>query len=285
MPAATRADLVLVAGLAPALAAAFAAGSVFVPSLLDVWGLRPDHCSIHDHHTHLCALHGALPPVWIVACGAGAVAMFLTRLVSAMNVLFESRRSLTALERLGHPSAEDRSRVDVPGSPWICVAAGVFRQRIVVSASLRNHLSPACWEAAIAHERAHLARHDPLIGTLLSVALAGAWPGAAGWLGRRWREASEQAADARAARDTSTLAVAEALVAVARLRLPGDLRPALAMDALERRVGVLLEGTSVTAPARPWLVLGACIAGLAALAVSGGDSVHHALESMIATLG
>lgn len=280
--ATARADLLVAVAIAPALAVVATVAAVVGPSVLDVLGWRPDHCVLHDHHSHLCAVHGELPPAWLAGLGAVAWATLAVRLLGTTLSQVRSSRALTALARLGRPSLDDPSRIEVPGSPWVCVATGVVHRRVVVSSSLREELTPACWRAALAHEQAHLERHDPLVGLLLSIALVAAWPLSARLLGR-WREASELAADAHAARDTTPAAVAEALVAVARLAPSQVLRPALAADALQRRVLALLDRVHPAGVARPGFAACVSVSASLLLVLGGSDAAHHTFESLLAT--
>jgi hypothetical protein len=118
----------------------------------------------------------------------------------------------------------------------------------------------------------------------LSIALAAAWPVVSHRLFSQWTEASELAADAHAARETAPATVAEALVVVARLAQARTLRPALAADALQRRVLALLDPALPEAVARPMLAMSVSVSAAFVLAVGGTDAAHHTLESLLAAL-
>jgi Zn-dependent protease with chaperone function len=279
-----RADLIFALALLPGFAALAVTAAVVAPSMLHGLSIRPDHCAHHGHHAHLCAIHGALPPSWLAALGAVAVVLVLGRGLAA---LARVRRASARVERLvGFAGGStDSDIVWVPGSPWLCLAIGVRRPRVLVSRSLPEALGEARWRAALAHERAHLRRRDPATSAVLALAEAWIWPGAARALVSAWREAAEQAADAAAARETSPLDVAEAMVAVARLRPDASLQPALAAVALERRIVALLDGPDDRGSARPVGVLVGVTATALVLAVGAVDPMHHAIESLLAAIG
>ena len=173
----------------------------------------------------------------------------------------------------------------VPGAPRLCLATGLFRRRILVSSSLAEQLDPKQLEAALAHERAHLLRNDPLVSLMVQVASLGLFPLLAGFLAREHAALTEEACDQDAAREVGEPAlVAEALVKVAALA--SQTGPALAFGrgALEARVRALLRlSLSAPPPVRlPLLAVGgvAVAATLVAL-LSHSGAVHHAVETLL----
>ncbi|MCE5325447.1 MAG: M48 family metalloprotease [Planctomycetaceae bacterium] len=107
------------------------------------------------------------------------------------------------------------ARVAVP------VVIGWLRPVVLLPLSAVTALTPAQLEAILAHELAHIARHDYLINLLQAAAetLLFYHP-AAWWLSRRIRQQREYCCDDIAARATGAAAVARALTATARLALP-----------------------------------------------------------------
>lgn len=131
-------------------------------------------------------------------------------------------------------------------------------------------------DAVIAHERAHVDRHDPLWSAILAFAACVA-PFSGPWIGL-WREAAEEAADDHAACATDGLTVARALVSVARLRLDDTPGFAFGASGLERRVRRLLDNRA--RPRRSLALSGAlALAALAAAGVGAGhEPLHHFVE-------
>jgi Zn-dependent protease with chaperone function len=95
---------------------------------------------------------------------------------------------------------------------------GVLRPRLLVTRPLLDLLTPEELAAAVAHERGHLRSWDNLKRLAMRCAPDIVfWSRTSRHLEQEWSIAAEHAADARAARDTSTrLALASALIKVAR---------------------------------------------------------------------
>lgn len=274
--AARRADLALVAGLLPLFVALAVLAGVVLPSFADAVGWRPDHCAGHDHHVHLCLVHADTIPARLAAFGAIASVLVVLRAAGGLFALGRTHRHVRAIERLGRA---DGDVVRLPGSARLCHAAGVLRPRVLLSDALAMAVTPVQLAAALEHERAHLRRRDPLASALLALASFAALPFAARAASLSFRAAAEEAADADAARVHGGIAVADALLAVARLQTSTPLL-AFAEGALERRVRALLaEAPSVRARG---LIVSAIlvVVGLVA-ALLGADGIHHGVESVL----
>ncbi len=281
---ARRADLALLCGLLPMLAALASLFALVLPSVLHAGGVQPDHCLLHHHHQHLCALHGAVPHVGLLTAGAAAYTVWMVRAARLAASQWSAFRSIAALQRLGRWTHEEGfARVLVPGSPWLSLAAGVVRPRVLVSASLRAGLSDQAFQAVLAHEEAHLRRRDPQWIMLLGWAGLFAVPALAGRIRAAFQEAAEEASDAEAAEALGVHALASALVAVARIQLSRP--PALALGfgytAVERRVRVLLGQPLRPARSMAARIVLAAVAVTAGLAATGSDWMHHAVESLL----
>jgi Zn-dependent protease with chaperone function len=227
------------------------------------------------------------------------------------------RRSLAGLEaeqpaagaafwRAALDAGLDPARVRiVAGLPSPAFTAGMLAPRVYVAAELAVLLDARQLAAVLAHERAHVARRDPLrLSALRGVVTAFAWiPG----LRRLADELADQAeilADDDAASATNPLVLASALLALARWprAVPaGELavgatgegrRP----DLLERRVRRLLgERVAPENPVRARSLLGAALA-LTVVWTSGvlaatplpehaiGRHCDHRAESVVAHL-
>lgn len=282
---ARRAEVSFALACAPAAAALSVVAAAAAPSLAAALGLAPDHCGSHLHHDHLCLLHGAGLRPQLAALGAVAVGVFSFRAFAALRAALEVHLKVRALERLGPPA---RGGVAwVPGGGALCHAVGIFRPRIIASAQLRQALGAGELSAALAHERAHLARRDPAAQLLLSLAGLFAPPGLAPDLARPFHQAAEEACDAEAAHAVGDGAlVAAALLQVLALRR-GDpalapLAPAFGEHHLERRVRLLLApGAPRRATARTLALATAFVLAALAAALAQSPAVHHAVETAL----
>lgn len=128
----------------------------------------------------------------------------------------------------------------------VLALAGLLRPRLIVSSAALRALSPAQWEAAVAHELAHWSARDNW-KRWLWLAAPDLFPGcrAGAGLERRWRRLREWAADDVAAGGDPrrALALAEALLRMGGAAPAPALTSALAADSrdLADRVHRLLE--------------------------------------------
>lgn len=115
----------------------------------------------------------------------------------------------------------------------VIALVGVFRPRLFVADHLVQLLDREEIAAAVAHERAHLAAKDNFKRALLRACRDVLFIAPFGRdLDRAWAEASEAAADERAATESGfTLSLASALVKIARL-VPNGIKPTLPAGAL-----------------------------------------------------
>jgi soluble lytic murein transglycosylase-like protein len=145
-------------------------------------------------------LVAALAAVW--ALGA---ALQLVRLAGGVWALHRTIARATALDRAWHDTlARIAARLDVRGRVSVAVSArvdvpmlaGILRPVVLLPAALVAGAPAPVVEAALAHELAHLRRHDTLVNALqLAVeALLFYHPGVR-WLGARVRAERENACD------------------------------------------------------------------------------------------
>jgi len=282
--AARRADAVFLLGMLPMAVAVMSWVALMLPSVLHVTGLRVDHCDLHSHHAHLCALHSGGHHVTLVVLGALAVVVTGLRVFRLSHAQLKSTRLLSQLEALGLSDDEGPFPVvTVPGSPWLCVAAGGLRRRVVVSGSLAHQMAPRHVRAVLAHEYAHLSRNDPFMKVLLAWAGLFAVPVTARVVQDHFADAAEQASDAEAAYVVGALDLAESLVSAARIVRTGVPATGMAFggSSLERRVATLLDDVSDPRPSRA-VVLGFGLAVVGAVAIPlGADTIHHTVETLL----
>lgn len=285
--AAARADAAFILGTVPAIAALTAFLAAAAPSLRILLTGAGDHCATHSHHLHLCIVHASALRPALAAIGALFLALFAFRGALRIAAWREERALLTALEAMGtrRPGGVFPV-VTVPGSPWLCVAAGVLRPRIILSATLEQRLDAPEMQSALAHERAHLRRRDPLANLLLGLAGLLSFPWVARAAADAYRAASEEASDALAAQEVGdSTAVASALLKVAAYRrsVSGlQAHAAFGEQALERRVRRLLSASG-HGRATSWALPAAF--ALSAVAVAAGllnsSALHHAVETVL----
>ena len=278
----------------------------FGSALLDAWRVTPDHCGdTTTHQPYLCWPH----PIATTAMSGTETLAILLLILALASVLWRAARwldgrwRLEVLVSMGASADETafRHRLAVGGGAWpgpitvirsdapICGVSGVRRPRLFVSTAIAERLTPAEIAVVVAHERAHVARRDPLRRLLAHLLLVAHAPG----LGRRafeaWSLAAEMACDRAAARSCgSSVAVAETLVRYRRAfagppAAPVPVTVIAFADAedLEARVRGLIappiRARKGAARRRlPWLLL--------ALALALAPGLHVGLESLLRLL-
>lgn len=281
-PSAER-RIALVAALLPVV---LSGAVVLILGIQSMVGI--DHCDAHGHHAHLCLQHGMLwaERPWAIAVVAAGLAIVAVRGI----VLFASivrGRVLVARLRARLP---DGARVQlVPSERVFCFVAGLRRPTIYVSTAARDALAPDEWDAMIAHESSHVTHRDLLHRLVLEGLLLFAAPLAGIVIRERWDAATERLRDADAAEQTSSEAVATALVRMARAQALPRLGATVAAftptgaQLLASRVESLLEGAprgEASARQLARVVIVSTIAVIA-LALVFAEPLHHALETLL----
>jgi Zn-dependent protease with chaperone function len=285
MPVEQRANLLLVWALMPLLAGLLAAVAVVTPSLLTAAGLMADHCLLHGtHHSHLCLLHpGTTPAIPRAAPLLGVLAggLLLGATIKAWR-LERAIRPWRTLRRVAASHADGSVRILETARP-VAATVGLLWPAAVFSRGLLDSLSEQAARAVRAHEAAHQRRRDPLRLALARLGAGLHLPGTGRILQRELSLAVERAADEAAARRVGDrVAVAEALLAVARMRPVSAPGPGFAQDPLEVRVRALLAGAPVSP--RPWRGTGSALAGLALALLAFSPQLHHGLETLLGHL-
>lgn len=284
---ALRADLAFLLGALPALTSLAVVTAAAAPSVAAALGFAADHCPGHGHHLHLCIVHSTGLRPALGTAGVFALAAFFFRALALVQRARGMRARLTALEALGTAREGRFPIVAVPGAPTLCHAVGLARRRVLISASLEEALSPLELKATLAHEEAHLNRRDPLTGLLLAFAGLFTAPIVARAFLAAWQMASEEAADAEAARAVGDgSCVAGALVRVASLQHRASAAPmatsAFGELALERRVRLLLQDEDRRVyPASALFLAGLTSLAGGTLALAHAASLHHAVETAL----
>lgn len=250
-------------------------------------GLLPgDHCLAHvasAHHHHLCLVHlptspeRALP--WALALGV--IALAAGRMLAAIRRGRRDARRLRALVALSRPSPYGADVRLLDTAEPIALAVGGLRRSILVSRGLIEGVSPTSLRAILAHERAHVARRDTLLGAVDHVVAALLPRAVAADLVARITLAREQACDAAAAHAVADpLRVARALTEVLRLKLRA-LPGAASFDGgiIEARIAWLLDPPTIP-PLRRWLGPGI----VALLILFGAGPLHDSAEHLLVLL-
>lgn len=283
---AAQARLLLGIAVLPALACA----AVMTAALAPTFGWILDHCttSLDPHtHPHICADHqgSTLPAVTLVALGASLLGRVATAGVRVMRGAVSALLTRRGLEQLSLDGDEHQVRVLPFEAPQAFIVGvlwpTLFVTRGLLSARHQDHLAPA-----LAHERAHLRRRDPLRRLLAMLALGFHLPGIASWLERRLACAHEMAADAAAAHEVrSPERVARALVRLTRARSEAhEAALAFAGSDLQARVTTLLDRRPRRDQPGPLVLLGA-VAVLFGVIGARADAVHHGVEIVLGFLG
>lgn len=286
LSAAARARVYLSAALFPLLASAAILTAALAPS----FGWIADHCgaAAAPHlHPHICAAHqGAVWPGLPLLLLAFAVSVrFLVATIGHAHALFLGAWTRRGLDRASAATAGSRRVRVLPVDEAQAFVLGLLRPTIYITRGLTSGPQRGHLDAVLAHERAHLARRDPLRRFVAGIALAFHLPGIAGRIDRALSQAQELAADEAAARSIGSRGrVAGALVALAKAR-PRAPQGALAFvgSEVETRVVQLMD-TRPRSDSPTSIMLGA-VATLALFGLAAGvDGVHHAVESLLGAI-
>ncbi|MGH0032938.1 MAG: M56 family metallopeptidase [Myxococcota bacterium] len=284
---AVRSRLAWAAAAAPSLVPTLLVAACLAPGVVGLLSGAGDHCLQHADHPHLCLVHlpATLRTPLLVVVAVGATGLALALGAAAAQVA-RQRRQLARLAVAASPASDPRRRV-VPSERPFSFVAGLVRPEIWIASTLEEALPAAQLAVVLAHERAHLERHDPLRAVTAALLSWPHWPGVRRAILAELALASEQACDeSAAARLGDRLRVAETLLAVERL---------LGARAPVASPGSAFGGSNVAArvrglvgepaPARlpGWVAWAAAILFAAALP-AGSDALHHWTEHGIGLL-
>ena len=275
--------LALVGLLLPALLGGLAVITVMTVPALALLFPGLDHCTAHVGAPHVCFIHGTLEftSPWEAAgvfLLGGGLAISLAKEFARV---WRARRLASALIGSGGLDAISWTDDEVP----FAFTVGLFRPRIVVSAGLRQVLSPRQLAAALAHEAAHVQHYDALVRVAVRIFSFLLVPSIRQPLTELLVLGQEKRADDVAAEAVgSRTLVAETLLALVRSRPHAPVMmdaPALVGRALESRVEALCRE-----PARgrlsPKLLLG--FAAVLMTFVGAEAQVHTSAEAVAGVL-
>jgi len=271
------------------IALAFVASSL-LPSLVSLFDPSFDHCRTHDDgHAHLCLIHlpraGASGIGWLLA--SLPIAWVAAGCVDDLWAVWQARRAVRAVRATCRNSG-GQPYLELPVDYPLCVAVGLWNPVVVVSTGLINAVSPEVLQSAMAHELAHVRRHDTLTRVLARIATLLYWPTVRREMMAALELAAEQACDDDAAESVGDrLQVAEAILAVERVLadapapLVGALASSFARGAAEARVEALV---AERLPRRAATAFALAPASAAIGLLLASDHVHHLTESLLSGL-
>lgn len=269
------------AAIVPVSLAVISVATLVMQSTLGV-----DHCEAHDHHAHLCVVHGALwiERIWVVVTLAVAGSAMLVRLGLLIASFVRGSQSIRELHALSREAGDVRI---VDSERAFCFVAGVARPSIYVSSRVWSSLSPSERSALIAHETAHVRQGDLRTRVVIEAFLVFAAPLVAERVRTCWLQASERLCDARAAGATGEPAsVASAMVSLCRLHTS---RPVASLGftptagELAGRVHAVLAGGPTGERAATLLGRGVLVTSLLLVgaAIVAAEPLHHAFETLL----
>jgi Peptidase family M48 len=272
----TDADAVLAVRLLPATGAATIVLTVVLPAFLLY---EPPHA--HDHPGPLllaCALFSLL------VLGAGVRRGWRAWRASRLLV-----RDSQPLRTHRAPGGDEVHVINVR-EPVVGVVGG-WKQRIVAARCVACACDHDEFRQVLAHEAAHMDARDNLkLLLLLTMPDALAWLPTGRALTEQWRAATELEADERASGSDprKRVALASALIKVARLSVAGDGRPRRAarlsapLSGIEQRVRRLLAPSPALPRRFPGRRVLTCALLAPLLAVPLYASVHRLIEALVA---
>ncbi len=243
------------------------------------------------HHCHIIAgAHGDHESVRISAIAALATllvsALVLLRLVWAISTQLTQTADIRSLKAGSTPSECSNFRVLETDSSWAFVL-GLVRPTIYLSRGLRSALTDEECEIVLAHETAHLKRHDIIIRFICAVMSAFLPETQRIALMDALMLAQEEACDGETAQRFSPVRIAETLLKVERLRsepVPGACAACFSCSPLESRVKALLN-PDYEAPFRSGARLALIAGGTVFSILVSLELLHHEIETIFVVLG
>ena len=280
-------NVLLACSLAPLCVVLLLSALVLVPSLASSLGFLSDHCHQDvNPFAGSCLPHRPVPlhdvlGWWVSILLAGIFLRFLFVLSRDFEDMDEILRGLK------HGTKVHWGRgVDVVDSATpLAMSAGYPEARIFVSSTLIENLSDAQLAVVLAHERAHIRRHDVAKNLIARTASVLHFPAVRRWLLADLSLAIENACDEQTTEAVGDrLHVAETIVHVERLfgvRSPGQgAMVSMTDSSVPGRVNLLLAREPHAACRWCFPILGMIVVCLALLATT--DPLHHFLELVFA---
>jgi beta-lactamase regulating signal transducer with metallopeptidase domain len=195
--------------------------------------------------------------------------LYIAGLLLAASRLFVAARRTRRLLTNSQPFADGMRISDGVASP-VTIGATILIPRSLDGSDLLD--------AAVAHERAHVSRHDFAVNALLQLAALPLWfHPAAIFLRREIAELRELACDEEAARRSSPRAYATALVRIASMTARRDFALGMSSTSIERRVSLLRQPLPRSRAVSIAAIIAIAILPLALLAACSRTSIAPAI--------
>lgn len=284
---ATRASFLLAWATSPLWLGIVILVFILAPPVAHALGLGTDHCHVHDHHTHLCAVHsplftGGAPENLILG---GVAALIPVWFFGPTLRLHRGRRALRTLLALSKPSTGALPYHIASSQRPFAVTAGLLRPKVILSSRLLEELGPLELKTVLSHELAHQHRRDGLrlVATELFARIH--LPATRRLILEQYELSIEQACDEIAAKQTGDrLQVAATILKLVRLvgispPVPSSVGPSFNGADATRRVEGLLNPP---VPLSPWIAASPYVFTglLPAVGLVTSDWWHHSAETL-----
>jgi Zn-dependent protease with chaperone function len=235
--------------------------------------------------------HGQeFPGLAVTALASLTVLLVIAGAYRGIAAALATRALTRRWNALGRRQSPAGITMDVVDAPSVVAVCGFWRPRVLIGRDVASQCTAEELALILAHEEAHVRSRDNVkqLLMLISPDLPGALTVHAA-VEERWRAATELAADDNATRDDPERRVrlAAALVKMARLALttaprPGVASPLIGAGGIERRVRRLLDDAPrLSLPDCYWIAPVLLAIGVL-LAVGEHQSIHAALEHLVA---
>jgi Antirepressor regulating drug resistance, predicted signal transduction N-terminal membrane component len=290
----TCARTLLAWAMAPFIIATALTALCILPSALNLLGWFADHCLQQaQHRSHFCLPHPHLflgsTSGWLLLAISGGLGF-----VAAVYQLYGWLRTCRIISALTAASHYDGVRrvYRVETRLPLALTAGLWRPQIYISSYLAASLPRDMLDVVIAHERAHVCRHDGLIQLLASLFALMHLPRIRRRLLADLALTCDKACDEEAARHTGNrLRVAHTLLVVERLFNGVFPKPAAGIASIDsgsvvERVESLLMTELNSEPRRnvPRYLRVMLVAAILSTAVWSAEPLHHLIEALLGFL-
>jgi Zn-dependent protease with chaperone function len=260
--------------------------SALLPSLLQLVGFGTDHCLGHtEGHQHFCLIHRpqALNSPPLIVMGVLFLALFVLIARRLAVDIHRTRNFQGMLSAFGRVSIEGPVHTLATNVP-LAFSSGILRPRIFVSTALLDSLTEDEKRLVLAHEYAHIDRHDGLRLLIARAFSLAHLPATRKALLAHLQLASEQVCDAVAARQAHDPGnVAELLLKIEKLyrrHFPSQAPLAFNLlgeseSTLPGRIEALLAPSVIAR--LPWAPAASVLAVMLLLLI-GHDLLHDWLE-------
>jgi beta-lactamase regulating signal transducer with metallopeptidase domain len=285
-PVRTQATIYLFICSLPLLVATFALVISFLPSIINIVGLGPEHCGLHlDAHSHLCKVHPSLPVSHWLTWLSLIFSVYLLFVFS--SVIRDSYRAWSLNRRFNNTS-----KIQLSSDTWLiesdipfAFVIGLIKPKVMLSTALKNKLSPAQLNIVLAHENDHKKHHDVLRLIVSRAFSLLHLPSVRKELLAQLSLSTEKACDeAATTQSNNRVAVAETLVIIERLYrdnfgISNSVSLGIGGNTVIERVYSLLNETNNQKTHPSWFI--ALIAIVTICAALNYNEIHLVVETLL----